>query len=477
MGADGSVSAQVGSVYSFWQLLSMSANTVITKDTVVVGTTPRISAEQFAEILLDADSPAAPDAFAMYESAISVGIEPCYALAFFKHESQFGKVGVCHDYETHSPGNTRTSRIGVKTFVTVPGKGQYVKYADWPTGMRDACLRLADPNFVYAQRGAVTIGQILPIWAPTADNNSPDAYIKSVCDLMNEWIAQGGNMAPKPTIKWVGSPNHWTGRDNNPVIAIVDHIMQGTMGSTRGWFNNPASQVSSTFGVGKDGSIEQYVALTDAAWANGIAENIDVSIPWLANAISNKVNENNLTVSIEHEGNTGDVMPEAQYQATLALHRWLISQYNIQVDRKHILGHYQISGHIKANCPGTGFPWSRLMADLSNATVLTTDSHTPLPKPDANQINGHVLGGGFRAFYDKLAAVSPNFQLLVLGYPVTDEFDCDVDGNGKPSTVQLFERTALIYEKANASPWDIHPVTTAQLDNVLAAAKAKSLLN
>lgn len=190
--------------------------------------------------------------------------------------------------------------------------------------------------------------------------------------------------APKPgNIEWIGSPNHWTGRDGKSVVAIVDHIMVGTMESTRGWFNNPASQVSSTFGVAKDGRIHQYVKLEDASWANGIPQSVDTACTWLVEAVVNRVNPNNLTVSIEHEGNSGDVMPEAQYQATLALHRWLIDLYHIPVDRQHILGHYQIMRFDKANCPGPGFPWSRLMADLADSTLSHTTESTP-PKPAGN---------------------------------------------------------------------------------------------
>jgi len=385
---------------------------------------------------------------------------------------------VIHDLK--NVGNCRSSSIGPREIVPTE-KGLFVRYNNYPEAWLDAANRLTSLDFPYAQEGRKTIEQIIERWAPSKDGNDTTRYVSNVVSFMNEWIESEGSstpMAPKPNIKWVGSPNHYNGRGGKSVIAIVDHIMQGTMASTRGWFNNQASQVSSTFGVGKDGSIEQYVDLANAAWANGIAENIDTSIPWLVDAVRNNINENNLTVSIEHEGNTGDVMPEAQYQSTLALHRWLISLYNIPVDRKHIIGHYQISGHIKANCPGTGFPWSRLMADLTNggATVLNTNDHTPLPKPAVNTVNGKTLGGGFKLFYDKLAAVSPNFELLVLGLPLTNEFDCDLNGDGKGNTIQIYERGILVYEAANFSPWDVHLGTIRQVEIAVQAAKSKALI-
>jgi hypothetical protein len=97
----------------------------------------------------------------------------------------------------HSPGNTRTSRIGVREFVTVPGKGQYVKYDSWRTGTMDACYRLVDPVFQYVKAGAKTIEKILPVWAPASDSNSPARYISSVVDLMNQWSKGGGEMPLK----------------------------------------------------------------------------------------------------------------------------------------------------------------------------------------------------------------------------------------------------------------------------------------
>ena len=169
-------------------------------------------------------------------------------------------------------------------------------------------------------------------------------------------------MVNKPKIIWKGSPNFGIprgtkGRNGNKVIAIVDHIMQGTSAGTASWFANPASQASSHFGVGKDGVIHQYVELGDVAWANGLVAKPDWSL-------YKNFNPNYYTVSIEHEGYAGDVMPEAQYEATLALHRWLIAELGIPVTRDNIIGHYRIDSVNKAQCPGLGFPWDRLFKDL-----------------------------------------------------------------------------------------------------------------
>lgn len=161
----------------------------------------------------------------------------------------------------------------------------------------------------------------------------------------------------KPNMTWVPSPNH-SSPEGYKFIAIVDHIMSGTLDGTDSWFQNPDSQVSSHFGVGKNGEIHQYVDLQYPAWANGFVAN--PSWPLLQSGI----NPNYYTISIEHEGNSGDIFTEAQYQATLALHKWLIEVLGIPVNRDTIIGHYRIDSVNKANCPGSGFPWDRLFSDL-----------------------------------------------------------------------------------------------------------------
>lgn len=384
---------------------------MITRSNKVVGVGPDLSEAEFISIVVPKSSLTTLDAQLSYRAIIYERISPAFCLAVFWHESQFGRLGICKSFNTKSPGNTRSSitLVGEKVETL---QGIYIRYPSWQEGFRDLAVRLSVPNYIYGRKGLVTIAQIMPVFAPVSDNNSPDLYTDAVVKMMNQWIGEGESMASKPdNIIWVGSPNYYNGRSGQQVVAIVDHIMVGTMESTRGWFNNPASQVSSTFGVAKDGRIHQYVALEDAAWANGITEAVDVSIDWLVNAVRTRINPNNLTVSIEHEGNSGDVMPEAQYQATLALHKWLISLYPaIKVDRQHIIGHYQIMSRTKANCPGKGFPWSRLINDLSGGTGMT-----PVYDPLMDYFNAHggeaVFGKPVGGQYGTNGSVERNFTL------------------------------------------------------------------
>lgn len=180
-------------------------------------------------------------------------------------------------------------------------------------------------------------------------------------------------MVQKPTVIQIPSPNYGLprgtkGRAGHNVLAIVDHIMAGTLVGTDSWFQNTASEVSAHFGVGKNGAIHQYVDENNVAWANGV-----VTKPTWPLLISG-VNPNYYTVSIEHEGQSGDSLTEAQYEATLALHLYLIDYFGLEVSTDTIIGHYRIDGVNRTDCPGSGFPWTRLLNDLKEAQGVKLDN-------------------------------------------------------------------------------------------------------
>jgi hypothetical protein len=114
-------------------------------------------------------------------------------------------------------------------------------------------------------------------------------------------------------------------------------------------------------GLGYDANGKPYV--TDPQ-GNIIFEKPDKTVPWLKSAVDKRINPNYLTISIEHDGQTGQAFTDAEYQATLQLHRFLIQRYNIPPLRDHFVGHYQISSVNRAFCPGKAFQWDRLMNEL-----------------------------------------------------------------------------------------------------------------
>nr|DAF30168.1 MAG TPA: N-acetylmuramoyl-L-alanine amidase [Caudoviricetes sp.] len=90
-------------------------------------------------------------------------------------------------------------------------------------------------------------------------------------------------------ITWIGSPNHYNGRNGYTITHITLHIMVGYLAGTDSVFKNPSTQASAHYGIGADGSIHQYVSENDGCYSD-------------ANYASN-----NSTISIEHEGGMAGV--------------------------------------------------------------------------------------------------------------------------------------------------------------------------
>lgn len=84
-------------------------------------------------------------------------------------------------------------------------------------------------------------------------------------------------------ITWIGSPNHYNGRNGHTITHITLHIMVGYLTGTDSVFNHPGG-ASAHYGIGADGSIHQYVDETNGSWSDA------------------NYNSNNTTISIEHEG-------------------------------------------------------------------------------------------------------------------------------------------------------------------------------
>lgn len=164
-------------------------------------------------------------------------------------------------------------------------------------------------------------------------------------------------------IVFAGSKNtNKSSRHGMLPIAIVDHISEGSFGSLINWFTDPGNNNSSShFGVSRDGRIVQFVQIEQMAWCNG---RINDPSSDLVNMIGLNINPNLYTVSIEHEGIyrfTNGKLTKQQLEATIKLHAYIIAyskkyyDYNIEINRTNIIGHYEIDAINKINCPGQSF--------------------------------------------------------------------------------------------------------------------------
>lgn len=178
------------------------------------------------------------------------------------------------------------------------------------------------------------------------------------------------------SIRWAGTPNFTKGRRGKKIIAITDHITAGLYPGTLTWMQNPKAYASANYLVTRAGEILQLVKDEDTAWASGI-----VSFPnW---PLYDGTNPNYYTISIEHEGykdKGGDGnLTEAQYQASLWLHKYLIEKHSLPVNRNTIIGHYRIDSVNRPNCPGPNFPWNKLFKDLEEGDEMIYKTLNDVP--------------------------------------------------------------------------------------------------
>lgn len=145
---------------------------------------PSISECAINKILSTANSPAASDASSFYNYGKEYGIDPAFALAFFKIESSYGtskrwvgRVSNCPPSSSHNVGNIRYSS-NCKTKYGGKDCSGFCHYQNWDDGIRVWYGLIAHGSH-YFKKGRYTLEEIIPVYAP-AHENDVSAYINSV---------------------------------------------------------------------------------------------------------------------------------------------------------------------------------------------------------------------------------------------------------------------------------------------------------
>jgi hypothetical protein len=145
---------------------------------------PTISAAFIDQVLSAYGSPAAGTGQALYDLGVETGIDPVYALAFFLHEDSFGETGI--GAANHSLGNIRCSA----GYACQDG---FRSYATWAEGYQD-WYNLILYGYVQGQvtiplAGHVcsTVDEIVPVYAPSSDQNDVAAYIAAITRAVDTW--------------------------------------------------------------------------------------------------------------------------------------------------------------------------------------------------------------------------------------------------------------------------------------------------
>lgn len=139
---------------------------------------PTLNADFINRVLASYNSPAAGKGQALYDLGVKYNIDPAFALAFFLHESTMGTAGEARS--SLSLGNLRC----IPNYKCQDG---YAWFNSWEDGFNAwyALIR----NLYVDYWGRVTVEQIIPKYAPTADNNNEAAYIASLKHSIDTWHA------------------------------------------------------------------------------------------------------------------------------------------------------------------------------------------------------------------------------------------------------------------------------------------------
>ena len=124
------------------------------------------------------------------------------------------------------------------------------------------------------------------------------------------------------------------------------------------WFANPESRVSAHYGVGKDGTIHQYVDEEHSAWHCGITNRPTWSL------LNPYINQNQITIGIEHVGWTGEEWTDSMYRADAFLVKRAAERWGFPVDELHVIEHAELDSVTRNRCPGAGFSKQRLLEML-----------------------------------------------------------------------------------------------------------------
>lgn len=266
------------------------------------------------------------------------------------HESGRGSSKLAKDHNNYAGLKWRKEMKGIAT--------QVIYHAH--DGTEPYCAFASPPDFVtgywrfldrapykgwreHANSGDTFIRFIGPIYTPTesyaenvkANLQEAEGLVGASADSAEEHHSDHGHGTseepPKPIIKpFIQSPHH-SSRNGERIRRIIMHYTTTrSVQSTIDWFKLPSSKLSAHYVVARNGDIYQMVRDTDKAWH---AKN--------ANADS---------IGIEHSAAPGDQMTAEQTLSSVALVRWLLSEYKLTKSAIH--GHkYTPENANSTDCP------------------------------------------------------------------------------------------------------------------------------
>jgi N-acetyl-anhydromuramyl-L-alanine amidase AmpD len=145
---------------------------------------------------------------------------------------------------------------------------------------------------------------------------------------------------------------------------IVIHITDGQskLNGTVGWFQDPSAKVSAHYVVGQDGEVVQMVKNNDIAWHASSANSDSIGIEHVARS------PHEWDKKLGH-ADPGMMPTDEEYCGSAALVNWLCNQFNLPMDRDHIMGHSEADPKTThTDCPNAVWDWDYYMGLVTSGT-------------------------------------------------------------------------------------------------------------
>lgn len=238
--------------------------------------------------------------------------------------------------------------------------------------------------------------------------------------------------------------------------AVVEHIAQGGP-NTWLWLQKTSPSSSAHFFVTKKGEIYQLASIYERTWANGLSyvngkwidpEKTVVNPPWHRLKENPGVDPNEVTVSVEHEGYSGEMRTAMSVLADTKILTFIQHETGlVYMAHDTLIGHNEISPINRAFCPGAGYDlelMSRMANQLGGVDPLKVRTiRDGAAKP-------WYCGTGFFDYYNQFGG------LRAFGYPRSHEYHT-VAQNGNDVTAMEFERQWIKFDPKD-DPWSIRPM-------------------
>lgn len=130
----------------------------------------------------------------------------------------------------------------------------------------------------------------------------------------------------------VPSPNYTVGRHGTKPTKVILHWIDGTLADADAVFDNPATEHSAHYAVGRGGEVHQYVQEKDTSWGAG----------WYPVNLE--------CFNVEHEGSPNEPITDEVYATSAELLAGICARWGIIPNDQTFLPHDSI---VPTSCPGT----------------------------------------------------------------------------------------------------------------------------